>query len=133
MYYSLKYVPIALLAGVMALFCSFKAPSADGEWQLLKEVDGVKFYARILQCQEEGSPHFSMKLENSTASDVKVDMTLLLPEVPAVGPVTRTIEGLEAGTTLEGDCGSVNEALMMQLISPADDIDDVEFSATVTK
>jgi hypothetical protein len=97
----------------------------DNVWQLKKEENGVKFYAKVDSCSGSTQPYFKLRIENTGIIPVKVSFTLTPLDLPASAPVYGTVENLAAGAIVESDCADQNNKLKVALLPPATTIADV--------
>lgn len=88
-------------AGLLITTLSSFSPNST-EWQLLEEVEGVKFFTKISDCG--GESFYMVKVENVNNHAVQVDYSLEMPEVPVRGPKSGNISNLDANSTTEGSC-----------------------------
>lgn len=114
-------------AGLLITSMSSFTPNST-EWQLLNEIEGVKFFTKISDCGDQN--YYVVKVENGNDHAVQVDYSLEMPKVPVRGPKSGSISNLAANTTTEGSC----ENELKLVFVPADNNEmNIKINATISQ
>jgi hypothetical protein len=114
------------------LFSSFSPSDSEGDWELVTSFQGVNAYAKIVNCEGEDHPYYSLKFENTNTKPVSLNYSLEIPKSPVFGTLNGEINNLSAGSSISGDCADKESGFILAVAMPADKVEDLIISGYVT-